>query len=417
MSINPITFIRALRPRKSEHYLLLSFFMMGLSKYFPQGSPGAYIFMFLAVVFFFGVFILTKWSIHIEGQAGKWYWLLAIWSIGLTIQFAFTGTQGLGTNFSTIFASKNFLPNLIPLTVLCLKRDDFDLKYLINLLLLMSLVYFLIFPFAIQKVMAAGAIIQASGLAAAGEEYLEMIHESTMGITYFFPGFLVLFFRKYIKNVYFYVFLAIIFEYLFLNTYMARRGNVLICSLYLLLFWFTYSTRENRIDFKTVMLGIIVFAGISYFVISNENSIFSIFFERLDTDSRSGLADDFINDFNTMDWIIGRGWFGKYAGSFANGLRDVIEVGYLYLILKGGIIYLIPYVFVLLSSAMKGYFDSNNFLCKGFAILCFMKVFSLIPFGVPSFTIEEFLVWVGVVFCNSAYYRNLSNNEIKLLIT
>lgn len=60
------------------------------------------------------------------------------------------------------------------------------------------------------------------------------------------------------------------------------------------------------------------------------------------------------------DWLLGRGMSGTYkspsaaADDVAN--RSLIETGYLHLILKGGILLLIPYLIILINSVYKGFF-------------------------------------------------------------
>lgn len=130
-------------------------------------------------------------------------------------------------------------------------------------------------------------------------------------------------------------------------------------------------------------------------------------------DSRSGLFDAFYDDMGVKDWIFGRGWFGQYfESSWLGEYRNGLECGYLHLILKGGLLYLIPYVITLLMSARNGLFRSTNYMCKAFGAICLLRAINLIPFGVPSFTIQEFVVWVGVLICNKKYYLQMSESVI-----
>ena len=83
------------------------------------------------------------------------------------------------------------------------------------------------------------------------------------------------------------------------------------------------------------------------------------------------------------------------------------------MILKGGIIYLSLYCFLLLHSAYKGFFKTNNRLTKAFALYIFFHVLFLVPFGVISFDLEYLFVWVGVMICQSNKYRLMTNQQIK----
>ena len=146
-------------------------------------------------------------------------------------------------------------------------------------------------------------------------------------------------------------------------------------------------------------------------------SLFGIMKERMEVDSRTGLFHAFYDDLGVTDWIFGRGWFGQYfESSWLGGYRHGLECGYLHLILKGGLMYLIPYVIILLISARNGLFRSTNYMCKAFGAICLLRAINLIPFGVPSFTIQEFVVWVGVLICNKRCYRQMTDNEVSSII-
>ena len=92
--------------------------------------------------------------------------------------------------------------------------------------------------------------------------------------------------------------------------------------------------------------------------------------------------------------------------------RPDIETGYLALILKGGVIYLTCFVGVLLTSAYKGLFKSNNLFVKAFAIIMIIAVIDLYPFGWPKFNFHYFTVWVGVYICNKLRYRRMTDDQV-----
>ncbi len=110
--------------------------------------------------------------------------------------------------------------------------------------------------------------------------------------------------------------------------------------------------------------------------------------------------------------MFGRGWFGRYYEPAIMDYRSDIETGYLALVLRGGLFYLVPYVAILILSFFNGYFRSRNLFCKSFAILCLMQVVNLYPYGWPAFNFYHFVVWVGVWVCNSKKFRRLDNIQI-----
>jgi hypothetical protein len=198
----------------------------------------------------------------------------------------------------------------------------------------------------------------------------------------------------------------------------ARRSNFL---LYFLFFIFTLYLYVFKSDKKFVFINIIFIAliiGVSLsFVFIYSNSIFSLFFSRLDQDSRSGVEQYFYDSFRnkTEDWIFGRGINGTYFCPIfsRNAFRGTIETGYLQLILKGGIVYLVLFVFILLQSAFLGFFKSKNTLTKAMALFILAHVLYLIPFGIPSFSFEYLMVWIFALYCQSKAWRMKTNRMIQ----
>ena len=144
---------------------------------------------------------------------------------------------------------------------------------------------------------------------------------------------------------------------------------------------------------------------------------------KIDDDSRSGVELEFMLDMgdNIQYWIFGKGAMGTYYDSSplfieSNGLRQEIETGYLHLILKGGIIYLILYIIVLLRAFYYGYFKSRNDLTKAFAAFSLIALLELIPYGIPTFNFKYLTLWIGVGFCLNKTVRNKTNDEIKNML-
>lgn len=144
--------------------------------------------------------------------------------------------------------------------------------------------------------------------------------------------------------------------------------------------------------------------------------LLDFFISKIDNESRGGVEENFFADMDYASWIIGRGALGSYFDmNFmdSNPYRTEIETGYLYLILKGGIIYLIIYTTVLLRAFYLGFFKSNNTFTKAFACLALICCIELIPFGVPMLNIKYFSLWFGVGVCLNKEIRALSNKDIK----
>lgn len=159
----------------------------------------------------------------------------------------------------------------------------------------------------------------------------------------------------------------------------------------------------------------LIVIGLIYILFSNmADSFFSTLLERGDENTRDGVEESFYADMKSQtDWIFGRGWFGQYYEPIFKTYRSSIETGFLALILRGGFLYLIPYVLILAFTAIYGYFKSRNLFCKSFAIMCLMQIVNLYPFGWPAFNFFHFLIWLGVWICNIKSFRELTDNQIK----
>ena len=206
------------------------------------------------------------------------------------------------------------------------------------------------------------------------------------------------------------------------------RGGTFSSALYLLVFIWLYYKNTNVVSKKmsNILFGRLLIVFFSTIVVykfvdayNNGNQMFDFFIKRMEDggdlydNNRTEYVNEFVKDFNEhpLAWVFGRGVNGLYRchGSW----RASLEWGYLWLILKGGILYLASYVFILLKSFYVGYFKSHNLLCKGFAMLVLLQVYSLLPFGIPTVSMQFFLVWLGVGIINKPGFLSLSDKEVK----
>lgn len=152
---------------------------------------------------------------------------------------------------------------------------------------------------------------------------------------------------------------------------------------------------------------------------------FGFFFERMETgmESREGILRLFRNDFNShpSDWIFGRGLYGQfYGGQLAtdemNNLRDGIENGYYYLILKGGWIWLGLLILISLKAVYNGLFKSNNLLCKGFAMIILLYYLDMVGFGIPQTSMKYIMVFISIAGCNTEWLRQMQDSQLSKAI-
>lgn len=418
--------IRSLKPYRVEHWVMLSilfYSMVGVLKYYVPNAVCNAIISLSAMLFILVIFRNIR-SNPFTGWTGIAYTILILWSVCLTFHMFFIadvrGTfveyKGLTTWILAYLGSMAFLPNLLPFTLLLFpKRYKFDFCYLWRIMWLMCILYICYYPFAFWSMIHYSWTFESSG-AKWGEAgtYGDFIVNSTKGIASLAPMVIMVYFKEYLQKKQWCWFLVAYIGSILIAAYLARRGGFVMSVLYLTLVWWMYALNNKRTS-KVKMVFMAVIVGLLGFVLfTNMNdSFFSTLIERGVEDSRSGVENSFYTDMGSMsDWVFGRGWFGQYYDSGFDRYRTGLETGFLTLILRGGLFYLIPYVVILILTFIKGYFLSNNLFCKSFALICLMQVINLYPFGWPSFNFFHFIIWLGVWVCNSSL-RRLTDREIQ----
>lgn len=136
-------------------------------------------------------------------------------------------------------------------------------------------------------------------------------------------------------------------------------------------------------------------------------NMFPMLFSRLYDDTRTWLENEFYKSFrnDTVSWIIGRGSLGTFQSS-EYGNRSLVETGYLDMILHGGILLLIFYVYVLFMGFIRGFFMSRNKLINGMALFLLANIFLLYPGGHMALDFQAICIWLSVACCCCRSTRN-----------
>lgn len=410
------TYLKSLKPIRTEHWIAISISLYLVSKLIAFYLPSAFgrLFLYPSCLLYIGI-LISRWKgIPLIGISRKLYLMMLVWTLILTIRMLLyqdfspflTGTtHGVISIISFLFSSQHFFPHLLPLCICCFPRNyDFDLAYLVRLSYCLSFLFLMCSPFALTTM---GSVdIKQTGLTD------EMDILSVM--RRLAPAAIFIYFKKYTQKS---EWILLIFVYVFglvLTAYMGRRGGTATAIFYLFMFWYVYSMKGNvGAKIKTFFIGFVFFI-IAIVVIENtKDSIFSHIIERGMEDNRSDRNEDLILDLdNGGGWLFGRGWLGIYYDS-VYGYRPYIETGILQLILRGGLLYSIPYVLLLCASFINGFFHTKNYLCKSFGAVALVQLFSLYPFGVPAFSMAYFLMWIGVMMCNNPTIRRYDDNQIQ----
>lgn len=216
-----------------------------------------------------------------------------------------------------------------------------------------------------------------------------------------------------------YVLISIIVYILAISFSMAfgRRGTSLYGLLFLFSgFWIYIRNSQYRLSNRVLVSIIFLFIliGSSYFIMNH----FSFLMERGLEDSRSSVNEAFFNDFNIGDFIFGRGLNGTYydpMGVFdsINNRRPDHETGFLNIILHAGLLFLIPYLLICFRSIYLGYCKSNNSLVKSFSVYILINTLMLFIGSYPVFNLRFYILWIGILLCNSKIFRRMNNDDIS----
>lgn len=423
-----LSLIKSLKPSRREHWMMLALLIYTLNGVLTFYLPATMcnVLMLLSALMFIVVLLRNISGFHLKGLTGVFYGVLILWSVCLTfhmffltdIRSTFETYNGLTTWLLAYFGSALFLPNLIPFVILAFPpKYQFDFRYLWRVMWLLCILYLCYYPFAFWSMTHYSWSFEEVAGTEWGDKgtYGDFITNSTIGIASLAPVVIMVYFKKYLPQKRWKYFLLAYVGSTFICAFLARRGDLVISVLYLALAWVMYAMSDKKTSkFKIVLMAAVVI-GLGYMLFSNmADSFFATLIERGDEDSRSGVEESFYADMKSQaDWLFGRGWFGQYYEALTGSNRSSIETGYLALILRGGFLYLIPYVGILVITVFTGYFKSKNLFCKSFAIMCLMQIISLYPFGWPAFNFNHFILWIGVWYCNNSNSRNKSDKSIN----
>ncbi|MHA2043548.1 MAG: hypothetical protein ACYSWZ_00315 [Planctomycetota bacterium] len=152
-----------------------------------------------------------------------------------------------------------------------------------------------------------------------------------------------------------------------------------------------------------------ILALIAFPVISERISIGTdVLTDRWAEENRSTDVKNFLADITFTDWIIGRAAIGtydpggRYAGRDVFHERLVVDVGWLSLVLKGGLILVVLVLLVPVASAVEAFFKSQeNLLTLACACMVFLWLVRLIYQGFFSTLPHMILLWLCVGRCLS----------------
>lgn len=251
----------------------------------------------------------------------------------------------------------------------------------------------------------------------------ELVREEFLGeaIGVYLPFYctVLLLFRRKISRGRRIAALAVFFIYLLLMTLNARRNVMVSLVLYFalaFLFGNLALIRSNRKFFLGLVAGFALLAGV--FAAGWESlssTVFRRVIDRATDDTRSQVEVLFMVDMArapVRDWIIGRGMDGSYyqlvEDKEENSItydRKVIETGYLHMILKGGVVYVLLVLAFLFTAFVRG-LRSGLPLLRGLA--CFLLIYLIDMYmanPVSFFSVRSVIFWLIVSICFQTFWR------------
>lgn len=332
---------------------------------------------------------------------------LVIISVGIVIRGNFSiGLKNILLKFSSPFG---FMVYILPIIILPLPNHQY-FRSILNALYKLQL-------FAIPLWIVA--LFNTDGLVQ------DTYHGESIGayfpfISAFLLGFLRLFPKK--KQI---ITILIFTIYLFLMILNARRNVILSLSLYCVaaIFINIVFSAKKYINFIIVISSLICLTTIALNVNFNKLSqgLFSNLVERGFENTRSEVELLFMYDLTnspTSDLIFGRGMDGTYyqevedeETSEVEYDRPVIETGYLHMILKGGIIYVLLIVFIMFVAIFLGIRSKKKYLTFGAIVILLYVIDNYTANPICIFSIRATLFWmcISLIFQHNSIKRYLTH--------
>lgn len=400
--------------RRNYQLLILSLFLVNLFGWISAvettfGIPQ--VVKYLLSISILGIILYYKFKNPSKPTTdGLFYPLIVIfvfWSFVLII-FALLRIDNLFYIQRILSQRFFFIPYLLPIILLYTK---FDIKFFGNLFYYSS---WLIIPcFLIQLY----TVVIGKSATNWGEQ---------VGLIIMFDiGSIFLLFTSHMsKNKYTtYVVIGYYLLWTILWSFYGRRG-MLIENVILLVFMIIIRLRTSFLKFPdrmkiyySIYLLVLFFIMFSYLFTSSyafQRGFGGDAFE----ESRGLVFEAFFYDFHTTaDWIFGRGLDGRILRfTSSDQVFTAVENGFLTILLKGGLLYSVPFVLILLRASYLGFFRSKNDLLIALAALVLIHVIMMFYFNLPDFSTRYILVWISASACFNPELRNYSNLEVYKIL-
>lgn len=225
--------------------------------------------------------------------------------------------------------------------------------------------------------------------------------------------------RRYVFNIAILYFILMIYLYVqWGRRAMLLDAILLLCAMLVLRLRSVYLNLNDRMKIYFAGFAVILII-LAFGNIAQSTYVFQRGFTKDALDqSRGFVYEAFFLDMDTAnEWIFGRGLGGSIAREAdTDRVVDFVESGFLVLIYKGGLLYMIPFLVILLRASYLGLWRSKNDLIKALSIQLPIYIFSMYAWNWPEFSTKYVFMWISVTACLDPQMRNLSNEEIFISI-
>ncbi|MEO9069593.1 MAG: hypothetical protein ABI261_01070 [Ginsengibacter sp.] len=340
--------------------------------------------------------------------SGKNSFLQFIFLVYLAWQIGIIARGGLTFDFksfvTTLISPSGYLPYLVPIIVLFPVNLNFY-KKLFEIIFVAGIIFLclnvLFIKYLLDRSFETQNVIESF---------------ATLSIP---SGFFLLTYKyhSFRKNI---ILVGVMVISLLFSIYKARRGLSSITLAILISSYFIYLIETKRkivVLYFSVLCILLTALKFSDTYRLGQNKLLGFMMERGEADTRTGVELYFYADMDHTDWIIGKGFDGKYFcpnvdRDQVTDYRSYIETGYLNIILKGGIVSLSLYLIILVPAVFLNLFFSKNMLSKAAGIWIIISIIELYPTSIAGYDLNYLLVWISVGIGYSRQVRNLSNQYL-----
>ena len=202
-----------------------------------------------------------------------------------------------------------------------------------------------------------------------------------------------------------------------LRSYLGLLVFFVCCSLFHLVFVSKQPTSRRLVfsvnSFLIILACIIVVISVQSDVVYHAiGRITNNVHNKLLVDSRTDVVHYMLDGFTTKDWIVGRGAYGTYRtdNKTLGFNRGTIEIGYLSLLLKGGLVLLVPYVLVACGACFRG-LRGLNVVSYAFGCVVVGRLLEMMVFGLPTVSATYLVFWLAVGACYNRELTSMTDSQ------